>query len=116
VASFLRDGRLRALAVGRPNRLPGLQDVPTMAELGASSDILKPGYFTFAAPAGTPRSAIMRLNSEITRALDTPELEKHLNAAGMEPRSGTPEEFADSVRREIASFRKLVQAVGMPQL
>ncbi len=116
VASFLRDGRLRALAVGRPNRLPGLKDVPTMVELGGSNDILKPGYFTFAAPAGTPRAAIMRLNSEITRALDTPDLEKHLNAAGMEPRSGTPEEFADGVRREIASFKKLVQAAGIPQL
>lgn len=116
VATFLRDGRLRALAVGRPNRLPGLQDVPTMTELGASNDILKPGYFTFAAPTGTPRATIMRLHNEISRALDTPDLEKHLSAAGMEPRTSTPEEFAESVRREIASFKKLVQAVGIPQL
>jgi len=116
VASFIRDGRLRALAVGRQSRLPGLPEVPTMGELGSSNDILRAGYFTFAAPAGTPRAVIMKLHTEINRALDSPDLEKHLGAAGMEPRSTTPEEFTESVRREIASFRKLVQTVGIPMM
>jgi tripartite-type tricarboxylate transporter receptor subunit TctC len=116
VASFIRDGRLRALAVGRPARLPGVPDVPTMGELGMGNDILRPGYFTFVAPAGTPRTIIARLHTEISRALDTPELEKHLNAAGMEPRTTTPEEFIEGIRREIPAFRKLVQSVGIPMM
>lgn len=116
VASFIRDGRLRALAVGRSARLPGLPEVPTMAELGAGNDILRAGYFTFVLPAGTPRPIIARLSAEMTRALETPELEKHLNAAGMEPKTTSPEEFAEGVRREIPAFRKLVQVVGIPQM
>jgi len=115
VGSFIRSGHLRALAVGRHSRLPALPDVPTMTELGAADDILVPGYFTFAVPAGTPRAIIMKLHSEIERASAMPDLEKYLNNAGMETRSFTPEQFAEGVTRDIARFRKLVQTVGIPQ-
>lgn len=115
VASFIRDGRLRALAVGRTTRLPALPEVPTAAELGLGEDVLAPGYFTFAAPAGTPRAVLMKLNAEIARALALPDITERLQAAGMEPHATTPEAFVEGVRRDIARFGKLVASLGIPR-
>lgn len=113
VAPFLRDGRLRAIAVGRPSRLATLPDVPTLAEAGAADEIMAPGYFTFVVAAGTPRVIVMKLHSEIARALAAPDMAERLAVAGMEPHTTTPEQFAEGVKRDIARFGKLVSALGI---
>lgn len=113
LASFVRNGRLRALAVGRPTRLPMLPDVPTLSEAGGGEDTVVPGYFTFVAPAATPRPIIMKLNAEMRRIFASPDMVERLAKAGMEPHSSTPEEFAEGVKRDIARFRKLVISVGI---
>jgi tripartite-type tricarboxylate transporter receptor subunit TctC len=114
VAGFIRDGRLRALAVGRPTRSPLLPQVPTISEVGGGSDTLVPTYFTFVAPAATPRPIVSRLNAELGRILSAPDMVERLAKAGLEPQVSTPEEFAEGVKRDTARFGKLVNALGIP--
>jgi tripartite-type tricarboxylate transporter receptor subunit TctC len=113
VAPFLRDGRLRAIAVGRPERLAALPEVPTLAEAGASAELMAPGYFTFILAAGTAQPVIDKLRAEMSRALAAPDMAERLALAGMEPHLEAPEEFAAGVRRDIERFAKLVSALGI---
>ena len=113
VLGFVRDGRLRALAISSPKRSPLLPEVPTLAEAGGGEDTMASTYFAFALPAGTPRALAERLHQEMRRALAVPELAERLNAAGLEP-SGMPgAELAELVQRDIVRFRKLIQEIGI---
>jgi tripartite-type tricarboxylate transporter receptor subunit TctC len=114
VAPFLKDGRMRALAVSGPTRSPQMPDVPTVAEVGGGSDTVVPTYFTYAAPAGTPPAIITRLNAELTRAQAAPEVAERLVKAGLEPRTTTPDEFTESVKRDTARFGKLIKELAIP--
>jgi tripartite-type tricarboxylate transporter receptor subunit TctC len=113
VLGFVRDGRLRALAIGARKRSPLLPDVPTLAEAGGGEDTLASTYFAFALPAGTPRPVVERLHQEMKRALAMPDLAERLNAAGLEPSGATGEELAELVRQDIPRFRKLIQEIGI---
>ena len=88
----LRDGKLLALAVSTPARSPSLPDVPTITEAGFPG-----GEFNFwvgmLAPAKTPREIINRLNAEITRAEQLPEVKQRLANLGAEPMPMTAEKF-----------------------
>ena len=113
VLGFIRDGRLRALAISSPKRSPLLPDVPTLAEAGGGEDTMASTYFAFALPAGTPRAIVERLHQELVRALAQPDLAARLNAAGLEPSGTAGEELARLVRDDIPRFRKLVQDIGI---
>ena len=114
VASFLKDGRMRALAVSGPQRSPQLPDIPTVAEVGGGSDTVVPTYFTYAVAAGTPRAIVTKLNAELSRAQAAPEVAQRLIAAGLEPQTTTPEEFTQGVKRDTARFGKLIRDLGIP--
>ena len=114
VSGFLGDGRMRALAVSGPKRLTQLPDVPTVSEAGGGSNTMVPTYFTFVAPAGTPRAVISKLNAEIGRVQLIPEVAERLAKAGLEPRTTTPEAFIEEVKRDIERFGTLVKKVGVP--
>src|SRR5206468_4671899 len=96
VQGFIKDGRLKALAVGADKRFAVLPDVPTMTEAGASNDILVPTYFALLAPQGTPPAIIARLNAEMKKALTDPAVTERLAGAGLVPTGGTPEAMAAS--------------------
>jgi tripartite-type tricarboxylate transporter receptor subunit TctC len=113
VLGFVRDGRLRALAIGAPSRSTLLPEVPTLLEAGGDEDTLVPTYFAFALPAGTPRPIVDRLHEAMKRALAAPEVAARLGAAGLEPAGGTGEELRELVRRDIPRFRKIIQDVGI---
>ena len=113
VLGFVRDGRLRAIALGATQRSALLPDVPTMAEAGGDADVLASTYFAFALPAGTPRAIVERLHMEMKSAVSAPEVSDRLNKAGLEPTGGTPQELAETVRRDIPRFRKIIQDVGI---
>jgi len=113
VLGFVREGRLRALAIGAKQRSALLPDVPTLAEAGTDEDVLASTYFAFALPAGTPRAIVERLHAEMKSAVSAPEVAERLNRAGLEPTGGTPQELAETVRRDIPRFRKIIQDVGI---
>jgi tripartite-type tricarboxylate transporter receptor subunit TctC len=114
VLGFVRDGRLRALAIGARQRSALLPDVPTLAEAGGEEDLLAPTYFAFALPAGTPRTVLDTLHREMRRALNAPDVASRLNAAGLEPTGGSGAELLELVKRDIPRFRKLIEDIGIP--
>jgi tripartite-type tricarboxylate transporter receptor subunit TctC len=109
VLPHIKSGRLRALAVSSPQRLPTLPDVPTVAESGY------PGFeadqwYGVVAPAGTPATLVARLNTEINRALALPEVAQQLATEGAVPTPSTPEAFGALIAREIPRWAKVVKA------
>ena len=102
---------MRALAVSTPQRNPSFPDVPTVAESGV------PGYdFSswggMLAPAGTPRAVVQKLNAEIGKALDMPDIRKRFSDMGLVTRPSTPEEFRELSRRETAKWAAVVKFSG----
>jgi tripartite-type tricarboxylate transporter receptor subunit TctC len=109
---FIKAGRLRALAVVAPKRLAAIPEVPTAAEAGLPNYEVTTWYGVLA-PAGTPKPIIERLNAEIVRVMHAPDLQERFAATGTEPRTSTPEEFADFIRQEMAKWGKVVRAAGL---
>lgn len=105
-------GKLRALGAATPRRLAPLPQVPTIAEGGIA------GFEAYAwqgvvAPAGTPKSIVTRLNSELVKALKTPDVQKRFEGIGVEAVSSTPDEFAQYARAEAERWGKLIRAKGI---
>ena len=111
---FIREGRLRALAVGAEKRAPQLPDVPTIGEAGGGGDTILPQYYGLAAPAGTPRPIIERINAELKRALSLPDVVEKLAQSGIAPAHSTPEALGVEMAGDIARFGKLIKALGIP--
>jgi len=109
---FIQAGKLRALAVIAPHRSPALPDVPTAAEAGLA-DYEVTTWYGVLAPAGTPRPVVERLNAELARIMHMPDLQERLATTGTEPRTSTPEEFADYLRQETAKWAKVVREAGL---
>jgi tripartite-type tricarboxylate transporter receptor subunit TctC len=109
VLPHVRAGRLRALAVSSPRRIPALPDVPTVAESGY------PGFeadqwYGVVAPAGLPAPLVARLNAEINKALALPDVAQQLAVEGAEPMPGTPEAFGQLIAREIPRWAQVAKA------
>jgi tripartite-type tricarboxylate transporter receptor subunit TctC len=113
VLGFVREGKLRALAIDAKKRSPLLPDVPTLAEAGGEEDTLVATYFAFALPAKTPRAVVERLQDAMKRAVLAPEVAERLNKAGLEPTGGTGAELLELVKRDIPRFREIIQRVGI---
>ncbi|HYG55658.1 MAG TPA: tripartite tricarboxylate transporter substrate binding protein [Burkholderiales bacterium] len=108
----VRAGKLRALAVTTSRRIKAAPEVPTVAEAGvAGYEAI--GWFGAVAPAGTPMEIIKRLNSEIVTALGTPELQERMLAAGAEPLTNSPEEFAAMIREETRKWNQVIRTAGV---
>ncbi len=108
VIGHVRAGKMKAIAVSTPQRSALAPDVPTVAEAGV------PGYelsvwFGVLAPAGTPRDIIARLNTEIVKVLNAPEVKDRFAKQGVEVRTSTPEQFGEFLRAEVSRWAKVVQ-------
>lgn len=108
---YVKDGRLRALAVTMPKRLAVLPDVPTLSET------VMPGMEMSAwqgvvMPAGTPAPIVQRLNTELRRVLAHEETRQKLIAQGTEILGSTPEEYAAYLKSELARWSKVVAETG----
>ncbi len=101
-------GKLRGLAVTAGKRLSSMPELPTVAEAGLTGYEASSWYGVLA-PAGTPGEIIAKLNSEIVKALEQPEVRNSLLAEGAEPVGGTPEQFAAHIRSEIERLGKLIR-------
>lgn len=110
-APHLKSGKLRALAVSAAQRSPLLPDVPTLAELG-QRDMEHHVLYGVLAPAGTPAPVVAQLNAEIQRALQGEALRTSLANLGVEPRGGTPAQFAAFLERERTKWARAVKESG----
>ena len=104
-------GKVRALALSGAKRSAALPDVPTMIESGLPG-FEATSWYCVVAPAGTPKAIIDRLNAEIVKALNTPEMRQRLADDGAEVESSTPAELARFVHAEIAKWAKAVKDSG----
>ena len=107
----VKAGRLRGLAITGPKRVASAPDLPAVAEF-------LPGFETgsyqgMTAPAGTPRDVVLKLNAEITRILNTPEMLDMLAKQGTEVRAGPPEALASFIVSEKARWAKVVKDNGI---
>jgi tripartite-type tricarboxylate transporter receptor subunit TctC len=109
----LKAGKVRALAIGAPKRSALLPDVPTMAEVGGGDDAFTPTYFGFAAPAGTPKPIVAKLNAEIRKALSQKDVIDKLAGAGLDATGSSSDEMLDTVKRDIARFGAQVKTLGI---
>lgn len=108
---LVREGRVRALAVASSKRWPDAPEIPAMSEVGFP-DFQFGGWFGLFAPTGTPRPIVERINKEVNRILQMPDVKQRLNQIGLEPLGGTPEQLAEHVTRELAKWPALVKASG----
>jgi len=105
----IKAGRLQPIAVSSAARVAALPDVPTFAEAGfpGVEDDTWLGIFL---PAGTPQPIVQRLNESVNQALRTADMREKLDALAFEPVGGTPQQFANYVKAEIAKWGKVVRA------
>lgn len=109
VASFVKAGKLRALAVSSGKRLPLLPDVPTMSE-GGLKGFDTSEWKALVAPAGTPADIVKRLNAEVEKAMSKPETLAQLLSEGSVPMSGSPQQVADYLKAEEQRWGAVVRA------
>ncbi len=109
---FVRNGKLRALAVTAPKRSPAAPEVPTVSESGIPgfSVLDWQGMFT---TAKTPAAVVNKLNAEIKRALSLPDVIEKLATAGVEIQTTSPEEWGRFVQSEIEKWAKVVKTAGI---
>lgn len=110
----VQGGRLRVLAMASAERFPLLPDVPTATE----RDL--PGYVVgswngVAVPAGTPGTVVERMNAEIRRALNLPEVRTRLLELGVVPAVNSPEEFTAFIRAEADRWSRIVETANIPK-
>jgi tripartite-type tricarboxylate transporter receptor subunit TctC len=108
---YIKSGRLRAIAITSAARYPGLPDLPTVAESGVPG-FEASAWFGVVVPTATPREVVVRLNSEINRAVGLPDMKERFAQQGAIPAPGTPEDFAAWIRAEIEKWGKVVKASG----
>ena len=111
VLHHIRDGRLKALAIGAPPRIPELPDVPAMSEIypvfAAAS------WFGIAAPPKTPPAIAARLSQAIDEALRMPDIANRLRGLGATPVGSSPDETAAFLRQETERWRKVIVDAGI---
>jgi tripartite-type tricarboxylate transporter receptor subunit TctC len=101
-------GKLRGLAVTASKRLSSMPELPTLAESGLTGYEASSWYGVLA-PAGTPGEIVVKLNAEMVKALEQPEVRNSLLAEGAEPVGGTPEQFAAHIRSEMERLGRLIR-------
>ncbi|HEY7243152.1 MAG TPA: tripartite tricarboxylate transporter substrate binding protein [Xanthobacteraceae bacterium] len=108
----IQAGKLRAIAVAAPERLAAIPEVPTVSESGLPGfDIVQ--YYGLAAPAGTPRPIIERLNRELRTIVTSEDVRKRIVDDGGGPLAGTPEEYSANIAREEGKWAAIVQQLDL---
>jgi tripartite-type tricarboxylate transporter receptor subunit TctC len=110
-APHVKRGALRALAVTRDKRSRAMPDLPTIAETLPGFNVNNAAGL--AAPAGTPRDVIVKIQQTVVRVLAMPDVRDKLQSIGMEPVGDTPEHYAEYIRSEVAKWIKVVKVAGV---
>lgn len=107
----MRAGRLRVLGVLSANRVSALPEVATLVESGFA--VVATGWGGIGAPAGVPRKIVDRLNAEIVRAVNVPDVRERIASLGGEVRHSTPEEFGKFIRDEVNRWVPVIRQAGV---
>ena len=111
VVELIESGKLRALAVTGPKRIPVLKDVPTIVEQGFP-DLVVEDWVGFAVKSGTSSDIVSRLNTAINKALATPRVREAFAKLGAEPAGGTPAVYGELLNSQLTHWAKVVEARG----
>jgi tripartite-type tricarboxylate transporter receptor subunit TctC len=102
-----RTGKLRILGVGHPQRLKAYPDIPAIAE--TVPGYYNTGWWGIAAPTGTPKAIVGRLNEIMNKALNAPEMQQQFERNGLEVATTTPQEFHEMIRADLKMWSKLIK-------
>lgn len=108
VTNYIKGGKMKALAVTAKTRHSQLPNVPTTGEAGFP-DLVVTSWQAAAAPAKTPREIVRKLNDASVRALRSPEIRERMTQIGFDVVAGTPEEFGEFMKAEVARWKQVVQ-------
>jgi tripartite-type tricarboxylate transporter receptor subunit TctC len=112
VMPHIQAGKLRGLAISTPKRLPQLPDVPTFLEEGITGfDVAN--WYGVMAPGGTPRDIVLKLNADINKAMQVPEVRSRLEGVGTQLREQSAAEFEAYMKSEVAKYAKLIKDTGV---
>ena len=112
VVPLLKAGRVRLLATTGRQRTAQLPDVPTIAEAGLpAAQVLI--WYGVVAPIATPKEVVARLNREIVRVMQAPDIREKFSQQGIDPETSTPEQFAQLIREEYARWTKVIRTIGI---
>jgi len=111
ISPHAKSGAVRALAVTGDRRSPAFPEVPTVAEAGVPG-YSAPTWSGVIAPAGLPRPVLDKLNAALNKAVRSPLFLERFGSIGDEPAGGTPEEFAGTIRTDLAKWKDVVARSG----
>ena len=109
--NYVKDGRLRAIAVSSLKREPWLPDVPAIAETLPGFEAI--GFWGIFAPDGTPPAIVAKINADIGRVLADPEIKRRLGAEGFETVGGSSEAFAKHFKAELHKWADVIAKAGI---
>jgi tripartite-type tricarboxylate transporter receptor subunit TctC len=108
ILNNVKEGRLRALAVTTPKRVPQLPNIPTMLEVGMTGYEMT-NWYGVMGPANTPRDVVTKLNAEINRIMTLPDAKQRLEEVGTQLDPKSPEQFATFLRSEVQKYAKVTK-------
>jgi tripartite-type tricarboxylate transporter receptor subunit TctC len=112
VLPHITAGKLRGLAISTPKRLAQLPDVPTFLEEGITGfDVAN--WYGVMAPAGTPREIVTKLNADINKAMQVPEVRQRLESVGTQLNEQSAAQFEAYMKAEVAKYAKLTKDIGV---
>jgi tripartite-type tricarboxylate transporter receptor subunit TctC len=104
-------GKLRALAVSSEKRLPDFPDLPTLVELGYP-ELVVTTWYSLAGPAGLPRAVVDKLNAAVNKAMDLPEVKRHLETGLIQTKPMTPAEMTAFMQGEIGKWAPVARRIA----
>jgi tripartite-type tricarboxylate transporter receptor subunit TctC len=109
--SYIKSGRLKAIAITGPKRASIAPDIPTVAETVPGFSVLS--IFGVVVPSATPRDIVRRLNADFVKVLQLPEVKARMAESSLEPVGNTPEQFDAFIRAEIEKWARVVKVAGI---
>jgi tripartite-type tricarboxylate transporter receptor subunit TctC len=113
VAPHIQAGRLRALGVATLKRSPALPNVPTIAESGNLPGFESVSWYALVGPAGLPPAVVAKIQGDSAKVLQTPDLREKLNAQGIVPGGGTPEQLRAVMKADFDRYGAIIRKVGI---
>jgi tripartite-type tricarboxylate transporter receptor subunit TctC len=114
VLPHVQAGRLRALAVTGAKPTPLVPGLPTVSESGVPGFVMTSWWGMFG-PAGIPQPIVTQLNTELTRILKSPDVQKTFATLGVDAATSTPQELSAMVKTEVSKYAKLIEKIGIPK-